>query len=79
MENRTIKLSKPLYEAMPYLYLAMGGLGIVGAWLLAGKFWSDLSLVLGITALIGGAVVLLRRREYRVTKSRYSGGPLDPT
>ncbi len=77
MENRTVRLSKPLYELLPYFYIGAGLLGFLGAHLLAGKIWSDIALVVGIVCVLGGAVLLLRRKDYRDSRSRYSGGSLD--
>ena len=77
MENRTVRLARPLYELLPWLYIAAGLLGFAGAWLLAGRIWSDISLVLGIACLLGGLVVLLRRREYRTSRARYPGASLE--
>ena len=73
MDNRTVRISKPLYEMLPYLYVGAGLLGFLGAYLLAGRIWSDISLVLGIGCVLGGLVVFLRRRDYRTNKERYPG------
>jgi hypothetical protein len=77
MEVRTIRLSRPLYETLPYLYMAVGLLGLVGAYVLAGKIWSDVALVLSVVCLLGGLVVLLRRRDYREARAQYTGAALD--
>lgn len=70
-------LSKPFYEALPYLYIVGGAAGAGGSYLLAGKVISDVLLVAGIVCVLGGLVVLLRRRGYRVTRAEYPGSPLD--
>lgn len=76
-DNPAHRLSKPVYETLPYLYIAAGALGFLGAYLLAGSFWSDVSLVLGIAGVLVGLVLILRRRDYRTNRERYRGGPLD--
>lgn len=77
MENRPIRLSKPLYESLPYAYMVAGLLAFAGAYRMAGKIWSDVALVIGIACLLGGLVLVLRRREYRTTRTHYSGAPID--
>jgi hypothetical protein len=77
MENRTVRLSRPLYELLPYLYIVAGLLGFGGAYLLAGRIWSDVALVLGIVCVLAGLVILLKRRDYRANRARYSGGSLE--
>lgn len=77
MENRVVRLSKPLYETLPYLYILAGLLAIGGSWLLGHYFWSDIVLVLGIFCVLGGVVVLLRRRDYRANRAEYPGRSLD--
>ncbi len=77
MENPNLRLSRPLYELLPYLYILAGLLGFLGAWLLAGKIWSDISLVIGIAGLLAGLVILLKRRDYRTNRARYTGASLE--
>lgn len=74
METRR-QLSRPLYESLPYLYIAAGLCGFLGGYLLAGKIWSDLLLIAGAVGVLGGLVLILRRRDYR--SRRYTGAPLD--
>jgi len=77
MENRVVRLSKPLYETLPYLYILAGLLAIGGSYVLGHHFWSDVVLVLGIFCVLGGVVVLLKRRDYRANRAEYSGKSLD--
>ena len=65
--------SRPLYEGLPWIYI-MFGLGALGAsYLLAAR--GVLSLVvgmLGLVCVVGGFVLLLRRRDYRALRSQYA-------
>lgn len=78
MENRTVRLSKPLYEMLPYAYIASGLLAVAGSYFyLARGIWAEIVLVLGLLCVVGGAVVLLKRRDARVRRTEYTGGTLD--
>ncbi|HYL03701.1 MAG TPA: hypothetical protein VEU54_09830 [Steroidobacteraceae bacterium] len=72
MERPARHLSRPLYEGLPWLYIA-GGLAALAAsyWLAA---HGRLSLTVGLAGLmliVAGIVVLLRRRDYRALRSQY--------
>ncbi|HEV2702020.1 MAG TPA: hypothetical protein VGV09_10345 [Steroidobacteraceae bacterium] len=65
------KLSRPVYEGLPWVYL-LGGMAAV----LASYFQTSeaLSMVLGLPgllAVLAGVVVLLRRRGYRRLRAQY--------
>lgn len=73
MERR--HLSRPLYEGLPWLYMAFGLASLVASYLLAARAALSFALgFLGLTALVYGIVVLLRRRDYRERRSHY-GNP----
>jgi hypothetical protein len=61
-----------MYEGLPWLYIA-GGLIALGVSYLLGDSRA-LGLIVGLAglaALLGGVVVLLRRRDYRELRSQY--------
>ncbi|MGH8132581.1 MAG: hypothetical protein ACRETP_05030 [Steroidobacteraceae bacterium] len=67
-------LSRPVYEGLPWFYIG-GGLAALGASYLLAAAHSRLSLtvgLLGLLVLVGGIVVLLRRRDYRELRSQYA-------
>jgi len=70
--TRTAKrLSRPLYEGLPWIYVAGGAIGLFGSYI---SPWRALSIPigsLGLIGLLGGIVVLLRRRDYRAMQSEY--------
>ncbi len=66
-----LRLSHPIYEGLPWVYL-LGGLSALTLSYVAGS--TALSLWLGLPGLLGvlgGTVVLLRRRGYRRLRAQY--------
>ena len=66
-----MRVAGPLYESLPYLYIAVGlaALAASFAWRVAG--WSGIMAAFGLVALVGGLVLALRRRDYRIQKRHY--------
>lgn len=79
MNNRTVRVPKPLYETLPYAYVVAGLLAIVGSYFLTRSLWADVVLILGVFCVLGGVVILLKRRDFRTSRSeyKYTGGALD--
>jgi len=65
------RLSRPVYESLPWLYIACGGAALVGSYFLPSGFLSLFIGLGGIIAVLGGFVILLRRRDYRELRSQY--------
>jgi hypothetical protein len=73
MERPGRQLSRPLYEGLPWIYMGAGVLAVLASYLLAAH--GLLSFILGLAgmlAVLGGFVVLLRRRDYRTLRSQYA-------
>lgn len=70
MERR--QLSRPVYEGLPWFYMAFGLVALVTSYLLAAHgTLSFLAGLVGLIVLVYGIVVLLRRRDYRALRSEY--------
>ncbi len=72
MRYPQLRLARPLYESLPWLYMAGGLAALVASYR---EVWPRASVFLGLVGtivLLAGAVVLLRRREYRRMRTRYT-------
>jgi hypothetical protein len=67
------QFSRPVYEGLPWFYIICGLAVLLGSYLLAAHGVLSLLIgILGILLLLGGVVVLLRRRDYRELRSQYA-------
>lgn len=65
-------VSKPIYESLPYFYLLVGALTLGASMYVSHWYWPEISFVVGVGSLVAGLVVLLKRRDHRVTDRRVS-------
>jgi membrane associated rhomboid family serine protease len=73
MVHRGPHLSRPVYEGLPWIYIACGVAALVASYLLAARGVVSVAAgVLGVLGLVAGIVVLLRRRDYRALRSQYA-------
>ncbi len=73
MQRPSPHFSRPLYEGLPWIYIMFGLGALLASYLLAAR--AALSLLvglLGLASVIGGFVLLLRRRDYRALRSQYA-------
>jgi hypothetical protein len=63
-------VSKPIYESLPYMYLFVGTVSLGASMYVNHWYWPTISFVTGLVCLVAGLVVLLKRRDYRVTDRR---------
>jgi hypothetical protein len=72
MRRSEMRLSRPLYEGLPWVYMACGVAALTGSYLLSSRLLSLLLGLLGLAGLLGGAVIVLRRRDFRQLRANYS-------
>jgi hypothetical protein len=73
MQRHSPHFSRPVYEGLPWVYIMCGLLALMASYLLAARGLLSLTVGLaGVLALLGGIVVLLRRRDYRALRARYA-------
>jgi hypothetical protein len=66
-----MRIVRPLYEALPYAYMVIGAASLGTSFARRAAAWSGILAVFGLVALVGGLVLALRRRDYRIQKRHY--------
>ena len=72
MRTSELRLSRPLYEVLPWLYAAAGLAALIKSYFAASPLASASVGLPGLVALLGGVVVWLRRRGYRHMRASYA-------
>lgn len=70
------RLARPLYEALPWIYLLCGLAALTASYLTKSGVMSAVIGLPGLVATLGGIVLLLRRRGYRKMRADYLEGEL---
>ena len=65
------RLSRPLYEGLPWIYVLGGAAGLFCSYISPYRALGIIVGVLGFVGVLAGVVVLLRRRDYRRMRSEY--------
>ncbi len=66
-----MRVAGPLYESLPYVYIAIGAAAVVASFAWRVAEWSGIMAAFGVVAILGGLVLVLRRRDYRIQKRHY--------
>jgi hypothetical protein len=77
MEVVPMRLTRPVYESLPYVYMAIGALAIFLCYLDPEGPRAVVAFVIGIIVEIAALTVLLRRQDYRALSREYSGETID--
>lgn len=69
-------IPRPVYESIPYVYMAGGGALLIAAYVVdqGPRGWL---LAAGAAGLTAGLVLWMRRRDYRKTRTEYDTHSLD--
>jgi hypothetical protein len=74
MTRSAKRLSRPLYEGLPWIYVAGGAIALFGSYMCPNRALALGIGLLGLLGVLGGIVVLLRRRDFRAMRSEYGRG-----
>ncbi|HTV94492.1 MAG TPA: hypothetical protein VME42_00750 [Steroidobacteraceae bacterium] len=72
-----MRLSKPVYESLPVVYVLIGAAAIVIAYFEPGRMRSVIAFVIGLVAAIAALTVFLHRQDYRELSREYTGETID--
>jgi len=72
-----MRLTSPVYESLPYLYMAIGALAIFLFYLDPDGPRAVVAFLIGIIAETAALTVLLRRQDDRELSREYSGETID--
>jgi hypothetical protein len=72
-----MRLARPVYESLPYLYMAMGVLAIFIFYLDPVGARAVAAFAIGLIVATAGLTLLLRRQDYRALSREYSGETID--
>ncbi|MEP6884297.1 MAG: hypothetical protein ABJC66_06065 [Gammaproteobacteria bacterium] len=72
-----MRLAQPVYESLPYVYIAIGGLAVFLFYLDPLGLRAEIAFVIGFVAETAALTLLLRRQNYRALSREYSGETID--
>jgi hypothetical protein len=72
-----MRLARPVYECLPYIYMAIGGLAICVFYLDPVGGRAVVAFMIGLILETAALTLLLRRQDYRALSREYSGETID--
>jgi hypothetical protein len=72
-----MRLARPVYESLPYVYMAIGGLAIFLFYIGPEGVLATVAFVIGVIAETAALTLLLRRKDYRALRREYTGETID--
>ena len=71
MKQHELRLARPIYEGLPWAYACAGVAALAESYLQSSPRLSLFFGLPGLAALLGGIVIILRRRQYRRMRTQY--------
>ncbi len=72
-----MRLARPVYESLPYTYMAIGALAMLLFYVDRAGFRGIVAFAIGVILETAGLTLLLRRQDYRALSREYSGETID--
>ncbi len=72
-----MRLARPVYESLPYAYMAIGGLAMLLFCIDRVGSRAIVAFAIGVILETAGLTLLLRRQDYRALSREYSGETID--
>jgi hypothetical protein len=72
-----MRLSRPVYESLPYIYMAIGGLAVFVFYLDPIGPRAIAAFAIAFIVETAALTLLLRRKDYRALSREYSGETID--
>ena len=72
-----MRLARPLYESLPFIYLVIGALAIFLFYVNPLGFGGKAAFIIGLLALTAALTLFLRRKDYRALSREYKGESID--
>ena len=72
-----MRLSRPVYELLPLVYVAIGACGFVLAYFDPSRGRSIVAFGIGLLAGIAALTVFLHRQDHRALSREYTGETID--
>jgi len=68
-----MRLARPVYESLPYAYMAIGGLAMFLFYIDPVGLRATVAFVIGFVAETAALTLYLRRQDYRALSREYTG------
>jgi hypothetical protein len=72
-----MRLARPVYESLPYVYMAIGGLAMLLFYLDPDGWRAVAAFAIGVIVETAALTLLLRRQDYRALSREYSGETIE--
>jgi hypothetical protein len=71
--TETMRLARPVYESLPFIYAVIGGIAIFLSYLNPEGFAGKAAFLIGLLAETAALTLFLRRQDYRALRREYNG------
>jgi hypothetical protein len=69
----SMRLARPVYESLPFIYMAIGGVAIFLFYLNPVGYPGKAAFLIGLLAETAALTLFLRRQDYRALSREYNG------